>query len=228
LNEVKSSETPDHSYENGGNYVIKLMAINGNLIDSISKNIQITDKYFTDLNDTLISVQWANWGKDFNLDLDKDSIDDIKFTVYSYYSKLVGSEDYLQITPLNGFKLAFTNHQTTTWTWNPNMIDKLFKIDTVMVPKVFNLGDTISMDDMYSVKSQMIYYDKTPSIEGSRYSSGLSYGIKKGEYFYLGLYKSHNKKSRLAWLKVRPILYGVVLNSSCYIDEEKVIIKKKL
>lgn len=195
---------------------------------------QSVDDNYTDMHDTIISVQWANGGRDFNLDIDNDSIDDVKFTVYSYYSKYVGSKDYLQVTPLNGFELAFTKHQTTTWRLNAHWVDTLlvtdtvFVIDTVLVPKVFNLGDTIFWNDKYSAESQMINYSDTPSSAGAKYYSGLRYGIKKGGYFYLGFHKLYNEKSRLAWLKVNPILYGIIFNSSCYIDNEKLVIIEKI
>lgn len=184
------------------------------------------DENFTDLLDTLIFVQWANGGVDFNLD--KDSINDINLTVYSYYSKYVGNNDYLKVTPLNGFKIAFKNYKTTAWRWNPNMSDTLFIIDTIMIPKVFHVGDTIYMDDMYSEHSQMISYSELPSAFGEKYYSGLRYGIKESDYFYLGFDKLYNTKSRLAWLKVKTVYNGIILNSCSYIDEEMFVIKEKI
>lgn len=186
------------------------------------------DNNFIDLHDTIISLQWAPNGiVDYNLDMDKDSINDIKLTVYSYYSSFAGSNKYLKVTPLNGFELAFNNYKTTAWRWNP-VSDTLFIFDNVMVPKVFHIGDTLFIDDKYSQNSQMISYSEWPTGPSIGYYSGLSYGIEDDDYYYLGFYKLYNTKSRLAWLKVKTVYNVIILNSCNYIDEEMFVIKEKI
>lgn len=53
---TSASESPNHSYLNSGSYLVKLTATHGNFSDTISKIIQITDKYFTNPNDTSLLV----------------------------------------------------------------------------------------------------------------------------------------------------------------------------
>ena len=191
------------------------------------ENIPI-DNNFIDLHDTIISLQWAPNGiVDYNLDIDKDSINDINLTVYSYYSSFAGSNKYIKATPLNGFELAFKNYKTTAWRWNP-VSDTLFIFDNVKVPIVYHLGDTLSTDDMYSQESQMISYSEWPTGPSIGYYSGFSYGIKESDYFYIGLYKLYNMKSRFAWLKVKTVYNDIIINSCNYIDEEMFVIKKNI
>lgn len=187
------------------------------------------DKYITDLKDTLIYAQWANGEANFYFDIDKDSVFDINFTGYSFYSNAGGgnySESYLKVTPLNGYKIASTDYITTTWSWNPSMSDTIFDTQTVMMPKVFHIGDTLSMNDKYSENSQMINYNESHnSFYGFVSYSGLAYGIQEDEY-YLGFSKLVNMKTRQAWLKVRKGISAINLNSCCFIDKDVFVIKE--
>jgi len=67
-----------------------------------------TDKYFTDLNDTLIATTMylVSWDECYyNLDIDKDSTIDLSITVYKYFSSMHGLDNYIQIAPRNGYQL---------------------------------------------------------------------------------------------------------------------------
>jgi hypothetical protein len=190
--------------------------------------IKPVDNNIIDLHDTIISLNWSYGSTNFNLDIDKDSVNDIIMTVYSYYSSFAGAENYIKVTPSNGFEIAFTNITATTWSWNPTMSDKLFSTDTITVPKTFHIGDTINVKDMYSEGSQMINYSYFPTGPGVEYYSGLRYGIQEDNYFYLGFCKIGNGVSRLAWLKIKYSSGWIILNSCNYYDGEKFTIKEKI
>ena len=187
---------------------------------------QIEDNLI-DLHDTIISLNSSYGSIDFNLDIDKDSANDIIMTIYRYYSSFAGSEHYIKITPSNGFKIAFTNITVTTWSWNPTTSDTLFITDTITVPKTFHVGDTLNVIDKYSEGSQMIDYSSYPTGPSVEYFSGLGYGIQEDNYFYLGFCKIENGISRLAWLKIKYSFSSwIIINSSNYYDGEKFAIKE--
>lgn len=191
--------------------------------------VKQVDNNFIDLHDTIISLNWSYGSIDFNLDIDNDNVNDIILTVYSHYSSFAGAENYIKVTPSNGFKIAFTNITATTWSWNPTMSDTLFITDTITVPKTFHVGDTLNVIDMYSEGSQMINYSSYPTGPSFGYFSGLGYSIQEDNYFYLGFYKIENGVSRLAWLKIKYSFSSwIILNSSNYYDGEKFAIKEKI
>lgn len=225
---VSDSETPDHSFENGGNYVVKLTATNGNFNDTISKNIQITDKYFTNLNDT--SLQANRWGFDNNkidymIDIDKDTVDDLLITVFTYYSSSYGSENYVEITPLNGYQIAFTDTFYTTWHWNPDITDTIFTDHPVAIPRVYNFEDYVSGNDSYTINRLKMSYSQTNSFIFSPYNSNVYYGIRsEDDYSYIGFRQMDNNKIKVGWLKFKLLTSSqIILNSCRYVENNNSI-----
>ncbi len=106
----------------------------------------------TDLHNTEVYVLTNGGGIDYNLDIDKDNITDLIITAYDYFSNYSGVKSYIKINPENGYEVAFTDYIAETWEWNPSMSDTIFQYDTLMIPKTFNFGDKIIIDDDYSPK----------------------------------------------------------------------------
>ena len=183
------------------------------------------DNNLIDLHDTIISLNWTYGSVDYNLDIDNDSVNDIIITVFSHYSSFAGAENYIKVTPSNGFEIAFINKTTETWRWNHTMTDTLFITETVTVPKTFHSGDTITVKDMYSDNPQMIRYSYFPTGPGVGYYSGLQYGIKEDNYFCLGFCNIENAVSRLAWLKIKFFSSNIILNSGNYRDNEIFVVE---
>jgi hypothetical protein len=182
------------------------------------------DPNFTDLHDTLVYVDWANGYKYFNLDIDKDSNIDIIITALSYYSNTSGSKDYYQITPLNGYEVIYSDCTTTTWEWHPDLPDTIFYIDTVMIPRVFSLKDTIFSEDSYTQAPIMIKYGMSQGCITNEYHSGLEYGIGDIEgYFYFAFRNKSAINQKLAWLRLKfqhGVYPGIILNSCSYNSNE--------
>lgn len=184
------------------------------------------DEYFTDLHDTLLYVDWACYDRHFSFDIDKDSTFDIKITCFSSYSSTGGgSRSYVEITPLNGYEIVYSNQETITWSWNPE-IDTIYHIDTVRIPKAVHIGDTIFLEDYYTSDPIMIKYAYTPSGPGSGYSSGLNYGIQEESDYYMGFRNTNGDNHKLAWLRVKNgnAYKQIILNSCKYIENEDMLI----
>jgi PKD repeat protein len=216
--------TPYHVFVNRGEYIIMLTAKNDFSVDSVSKSIQVDDPFYTELNDTLLEVPWANGSRIFNIDIDKDSITDIAVTSFSSYSSSSGSYEYVQIEALNEYEIAFSKCITTTWeSWGT---DTIFYIDTVLIPKVFIIGDTILNDDNYIQNPLMITYSYTPRGPGTDHMSGLYYGIpKQTGYYYFAFRNMNGNNPKLAWLRVRGVGgRSICLNSCRFIYSESFFI----
>lgn len=191
-----------------------------------------TDLYFTDLYDTIISVEWAGGDLEYSLDLDKDMIHDVKLSLSNRYTNIAGanlSDCYIKIIPINGNQIATMDSILTSWRWNPGMSDTSFYSYIVSMPKVFYAGDTIHINDNYSENSQTIYiYGSPPNNNAGTETSGVSFRMPvQDDYCYFGFYKLFNMKTRLAWLKVKiPNNFStrITLNSCLFTDEEMLVI----
>lgn len=185
------------------------------------ENPVFVDPNFTDFHDTVFTVQWANFGLDYNLDIDKDSVTDAIITAYSYYSSIAGHESYLRVAPQNGYNLAYSEITTTRWHWDPSLVDTIFYIDTVMVPRVYHNSDTIRISDMHNDASMMVYYSSGPTGPFSEYNSGLSYRISETDYYYIAFIKSDGISRKIAWLKVKSLsTSGIYINSSNFVVDK--------
>lgn len=182
----------------------------------------IVDLYFTYLNDTTVFSHWACYESYFYLDIDKDSSNDIKLITFSSFSAGWGgsSRSYIEVTPLNGYEIAFSDCITTSWYWNGNTV---YVIDTVKVPKVFQLGDTIFSEADNTQDSIKIRYNNSPN--DTQYSSGLHYSIEADTNFYMAFRKINGINNKLAWLKVKSYgAYSITLNSCRYMENETFLI----
>jgi hypothetical protein len=183
-----------------------------------------SNQNFTDLHDTLVYVDWANGYNYFNLDIDNDSTVDFILTAFSHYSSSSGSESYYQITPLNEYEIVYSDYVTTIWEWHPDLPDTIFIKDTVMIPKVFAIGDTIFSEGVYTNNPLMIEYSMNPGPLSSPYHSGLNYGIGDiDSYFYCAFRNQNAMNPKLAWLRLKfqySVQPGIILNSCCYNDIE--------
>ena len=192
-------------------------------------NDVIPDKYFTDLHDTLFEAT-DSWPvsyavRSFDIDFDKDSVIDISIKVSASYSSSFGSESFTQVIPKNGFEIDFSSYIYTTWNWHPGLTDTIFQNDTVMIPKVFNITDTISINNNFTNNSLMIGYSESPGGASSQYVGGIYYGITANKYEYIAFRKKTGNSNILAWLKVK--VKGsstIILNSCRYVLNENTLI----
>ncbi len=194
-------------------------------IDPIEPKIEpIVDLYFTDLNDTIVYSEWACYSSYLSLDLDKDSTNDIQIETFSSFSGGMGrsSKAYIEVSPLNGYQIAFSDCVTSSWSWNPE-IDTIYHIETVMVPKVFQQEDSIFLEGDYTPAPIKLIYGRSPVDD--EYSSGLHYHIEADTNFYMAFRKINGTNHKLAWLKVKSYgAYSITLNSCRYMENETFLI----
>jgi hypothetical protein len=182
-----------------------------------------SEKYFTDLHDTLIeaSKYWPIYAEQyFSLDIDKDSTIDFSITVAAHFSHMDGpfAENYTQIFPKNGFEIAYTNNNYTYWYLNP---DTTYVYNSVLIPKTYNLGDEIKIDDNYTNTPLMITY----SFDGGyAVNSGRHYGISSG-FKYISFRKIIGNINTLGWIKLKVVYSSsIILNSCRYIENENAFV----
>jgi len=194
-------------------------------IEPIEPEIEpIVDLYFTDLNDTTVFSHWACYESYFYLDIDKDSIDDVKIITFSSYSSGSGGSNrsYIEVTPLNGYEIAFSECVTSSWSWNPE-IGTIYHIDTVLDPNVFQQEDSIFLEGDYTPAPIKLIYGRSPVDD--EYSSGLHYHIEADTNFYMAFRKINGTNHKLAWLKVKSYgAYSITLNSCRYMENETFLI----
>ncbi len=109
------------------------------------------------------------------------------------------------------------------------MVDTLFQIDTLMIPKVFDYGDTIILNDATTLNPLMISYRYHPTGPDAGYSSDIRYGIEYyTDYYYVAFHKTDSNSNRMAWIKLKfPVNFeGIIVNSCRYSDDADFLIIK--
>jgi hypothetical protein len=170
-------------------------------------------------------VSWEEFH--YNLDIDKDSINDLSIMVHSSFHTLVGYEYFIQMTPKNGYEILFSNTIDTTWYWNPSLPDSIYSYDTVMIPRVNDYNDMVYLNDNYTTDSIMITYYFAPSI---KFTQARSSGLYRDQwqntgYKYVAFRKVINNGNKLAWLKINVLsANSIKLNSCKYFENESDIL----
>jgi hypothetical protein len=182
------------------------------------------DNNFQDLHDTLIqaSPYLVNFSETFyDLDVDRDSVVDLTIKTHTNYSSFAIRENYIQILLKNGYEINYSKYIETTWNWNPTLPDTIFHKDTIMIPEIHHINDTIKIDSDFSNSSMMLTYSFDPGVMGRGYNSYISRNIWiADDYNYIVLRKIGVNEKRLAWLKVKVTGYqSIILNSSNYFKE---------
>lgn len=133
--------------------------------EPIAPIIEDPENYFTDLNDillrTMTQVSWEQ--KLYDLDLDKDSIADVSIKMHSSYHTLTGTTYYIQLKPLNGYEILYSDMIEKTWRWDPSLPDTIYSYNEVKIPTYNSIGDIINVTDNFTSDSLMLVYSYTPS-----------------------------------------------------------------
>jgi hypothetical protein len=181
----------------------------------------------TDLHDTLISLPAGRGSIVDSLDIDKDSIYDVGIILVSAHGHNY-SLDYEEIIPLNGFKIAYINYVIKPWSLCYSNSDTVFSIDTVMMPKIFNQGDTIKFNNYYTKYPLMIYYyNEEGSVINNNCFGLTTYKINSSNSFYVALNKQNGEDVKFIWIKIKCFSsIGVVLNSCNFVQSKDYCIIK--
>lgn len=193
-----AEQNPTHIYVYGGLYNIKLTISNNTFIDSISKNITVSDEISLNNNIGIKSFPAT-------LDIDDDKIDDLQFIVLSY-DGVSNHYSFSSIKPLNNYEIAIDSIVQQTWDVNPsNLTDTLFNLVTVFYPKIYVLGDTILNSNNFSNKKLYLsIYDS--SHYGYRSIFNLNFW-NKDEIRYIGFRKTIGNITKTGWIKLKVINY---------------------
>jgi len=187
------------------------------------------DNNFQDLSDTLIQASQflVNFSEVFyDLDIDRDSVVDLTIKTHTNYSSFALRENYIQILLKNGYEINYSKYIETTWNWNPDLVDTIFHNDTIMIPKIHHINDTIKIDSDFSNNSLMLTYSLDPGVMGRSYNSYINRNMWiSDDYKYIVLRKIGVNEKRLAWIKVKVTGYqSIILNSCNYFKETNEIL----
>jgi hypothetical protein len=109
----------------------------------------------------------------FDLDIDKDNTIDLSILIVKDYSSMHSWANYVQISPKNGYELCYSNYVDTSWYWNPTLPAKVFQYGKSIMPKIFNVGDTIKIEGNFTNNPTMISYYYHSSGLNSEYNSDI-------------------------------------------------------
>lgn len=187
------------------------------------------DKNFNNLKDTLIKVPDGemNGSITFDLDIDKNSIIDLSIVAVKSYSSMYVWEQYIQLTPKNDFQLSYIDYADTLWRWNPTLPDKIYEYEEVIIPKMFDLGDTIKFENKYTPSSMMITYYQNPGGANQLYRGEISRRAwLNAGYKYIALRQIKGDNVKLAWIKLNVISNSSLILNSCnfFLKNSEIII----
>lgn len=234
---TSNEKNPIHTYRKVGTYKITLVAQNKPLTDTnkdsrltindidissdtISKTITINDKYLTEFNLQLNAKDYdgVNGERSYQLDLDKDSINDILIHLFTHYSSYTASGSFINIIAQNGFEMSYTDYDFISWAWNP-VTDTVYTQNSVLLPKVFHSGDRIKTNGDFTNKTIVIEYKDYPGGFSLGRFSYDDYGIPMYKEYYLALRKINGESKKLVWLKVKVTgSSGIYLYSCKYVS----------
>lgn len=184
----------------------------------------IINKNFTDLHDTIIKVPDGPMigSTNFDLDIDKDNTIDLSILVVKYYSSMYPWSNYVQISSKNGYQLNYSNYVDTSWYQYPAMPTKIFEYKKVIIPKIFNTGDTIKIEGDFTNDSTKIAYIKNPGGANSQYYGGIymKAWVNIG-YKYIALRQRKENVDKVAWIKLKVNSSSVIVLNSCFYNENK-------
>lgn len=188
------------------------------------------DVYLTSLKETevvLNSLGSTNMVS-YDLDLDKDSENDVRIEVRSQFSPAYGSSQTIQLIPQNGFEMAFDSITYYIWSYapnNPNSPDTVYGSRTKPFPLAMHSSEIISNQLNFSDQPRYFsYYQKSGASSGA-YSGGHFYQVSASDYVYLAFRKETDNNTVWAWLKLKKAeKFGVVLNSCKYNNSSDVFI----
>jgi PKD repeat protein len=231
---TSTENTPHHIYETPGSYLIKLYAANDNNTDSISKLIIVADQYYTDLNDTLLRLDYGEYTHNFDFDIDQDGLMDLSILLCQHLVTSYGRPlFYIQLIVMNGYEINVSNYIETTWTTFTINRDTIYQIDTVLIPKLHDINDTIYYEDEYSSVPIMLEYRESPAAPEEGRWSGIRRILLGSEYKYIAFRKISDHENTLAWLKAKDpnegCMYGCICLNSCkfFNNQDRVIIKEE-
>ncbi len=191
-------------------------------LDNDSLSGDTADVYFTDLHDTTVAT-WMSVSSDmstFDLSLDKDSVTDLYIEVRTHWSPAYGSKYTIQLTPQNGYEMAFDSLSYSTWSFTPSSPDTVYGYYTIPVPQAMAQSEIISNQLKFSGQSRYLSYYESFGVSSGGSSSGHYYRVPALSYIYLAFRKETNDQPVWAWLKLKyngtDQKYGVILNSCKY------------
>jgi hypothetical protein len=179
---------------------------------------------YIDLQDKMIKIPDGLMigSTNFDLDIDKDNTIDLSVLVVMSYSSMFPWGYSIQITPKNDYQLSYLNYVDTSWYWNPTLPAKVFQYEKSIIPKIFNVGDTIKIEGNFTVDPTMIVYFQNPGGANSMYHGDIHRNawVNIG-YKYIALRKRKDNDIKLAWIKLKVNSSSVIVLNSCYYIENK-------
>jgi hypothetical protein len=208
-------KNPMHIFKTKGLFRVKLLAIKDEDSDTISKLINIP--YYSDGQiiqlDTILSKKESFYPPiTYSLDLEGDGIVDLFINGYSSWSNTVFdgnmkiSSNIYEIDQDLYFEKVFY----VTPIWNNGELtrfDTIFhSIDTLAIPKIYNIGDIIKHHSASYEKSSLTISDIHQPVTFGGELRNCRIWIKD-EIRYIGLQKQYGNTYKIGWLKLKVLDY---------------------
>jgi hypothetical protein len=177
------------------------------------------DSIYTNLNGTVLEIdpvteQGTNYAEhSLSLDIDKDNIEDVTFTVITRLQRFGPSYGYngIEIKPLNGFKVDTMLYSVTETSdlGNTNVL--------LVIPRIYNNGDTI--------ENRNTYYEGTIKVADYTYS-GYYHDILSNDKWinigtkYIVLKKEGSINTEYCWIKVNVTTSNSIKLISCFYSKD--------
>lgn len=147
----------------------------------------------------------------FDIDVDKDSINDIEFYAY-YHTGMSHDNNELMITPLNGYeilkdssKISYTGRGVGVSASIPN-IRNFDSTLNVSIPKIYLRGDYINKTDSVINQSIFICYAWSANYDGHMEWKNREW--IKDEERYIGFRKKTENGYKIGWIKLKVLDYS--------------------
>jgi len=189
---------PVHFYNSKGPFIVKLKVYDEFNSDSINKTISMND--IVNLNNEELFLYTPAI-----LDVDGDGVTDLQIKT-ARQDGVSTHFAYSVITPLNNYEISVDSIILETWSTSPPNWDvKTYMHQTVLVPKIYVIGDTISNSNKFSNKGVTVT-DREIGYGGR--SSSIYIDIwNKDEIRYIGFRKVSDNQTEIGWIKLKVLDY---------------------
>lgn len=184
------------------------------IIKSYSQNRQIIMGYISDtllyndtINFTITTLMCPLACMEKELDIDNDSINDLKFSICEIISGWYGLERSIEIEPLDStfiVRILYPDSHNELQTY---------------LPRQFEYGDTLNVNMEFSNLSTYIYYIRDQSYSAPP-PTFIEYDYWKGDKNkYLGYKKIKKGEEYLGWIKLSVEYYELTIHDLAIVKE---------
>jgi hypothetical protein len=178
------------------------------------------DNHYTNLHGTVLEIDPSTEPpilyaeNSINLDIDKDNIDDVTFTVTTEMTTFGPRYSYngVHIEPLNGFKVDTIQYSKIRTSSNHGD-----QVCIIVIPRIYNNGDSILNTNTFSDGKIQVTSNTYTGSDDSRLSNDtwLNIGTK-----YIVLKKEGSPNNEYCWIKVNVMSYKSIKLLSCYFTKD--------